>query len=84
MPLNSLVCHHAVFFERDDLVDWRVRSRDKGSLFSSRFFEDGIREAQVFFDLLGDGEPRMERPWLSVGTVRVSAGAILNAVGVIV
>jgi hypothetical protein len=38
----------------------------------------GVRACHVFLDRFGDAGFRIERPWRSVGTVKVSAGAIVG------
>ena len=40
-------------------------------------FTKGTRDCQDFFEVFVEGEARMETPWRCVGTVKVSAGAIV-------
>jgi hypothetical protein len=72
MPLKRRVFHHALFLVAERLEAF-VCSRL--SFTVALLFEAGI--TRDFHDRFGDTALRIVRPWLSVGTVRVSAGGVM-------
>jgi hypothetical protein len=81
MPLKRRVFHQASCFEAAVRCDWRVVSRPRVLLcgVALRFEDERTRDFHDLFERFGEDALRIERPWLSMGIVRVSAagGVIL-------